>query len=173
MIYPYHCLLSTVPHTKEEIELNLEVHHIIPYHLFPNYLEANSLDNLKTLCRVCHMIEEHEFIKAHPDEPSLRRIPKTTPLPRLCIACHKLFQPLTHFKKTCQECMTIKCFNCGKDHPVKEYHMKRFQKFCSPECVTKYIGRNNRRIYRAKIEEMKTLRDQGLSYKRIATKVPI
>lgn len=65
--------------TEKEIELRslfaLEVHHIIPYCLFSHYIEANRLDNLKTLCRVCHMIEEHEYIRSHPEEPKLRRVP--------------------------------------------------------------------------------------------------
>ena len=117
------------------------------------------------------MIEEHEFIKAHPEEASIRRIPKTTPPPKPCINCHKIFQPLTHSVKACRSCMTIKCFNCGKDHSVKEYHMKKFQRFCSQECVTKYIGHNNRRIDQAILERIKTLRDQGLSFERIALTV--
>ncbi|MGC1134728.1 MAG: HNH endonuclease [Nitrososphaeraceae archaeon] len=158
--------------TKNEIELRnwlaLEVHHIIPYHLFLHYIEANSLDNLKTLCRVCHMIEEHEFIKAHPDEPILRRIPKTTPLPQPCIDCHKIFQPLRYSDKACDKCMTMVCVNCGKDFHVNQYYKTKLQKFCSPECVTSYIRRNNRKIDLDILKKMRILRDQGLSYKRIA-----
>ena len=49
--------------------------------------------------------------------------------------------------------------------------MKRFQRFCSQECVTKYIGHNNRKIDQAILERIKTLRDQGVSFKRIAKMV--
>jgi hypothetical protein len=154
---------------KKEIEL--EVHHIKPYHLFRHYTEANSLDNLKTLCRVCHMIEEHEYIKAHPDEPTLRRIPKTTPTAKPCIDCRLIFLPLRHSDKACNECMTINCLNCGKDHLVEQYYMLKYRKFCSPECVTTYIGVNNRKIDHFTLEYMKALRDQGLSYSEIADKV--
>jgi predicted transcriptional regulator len=67
--------------------------------------------------------------------------------------------------------MTFKCINCGKNHHVKEYHMKKLQKFCSQRCVTEYIGHNNRKIDQVILEEMKTLRDQGLTYKEIADKL--
>lgn len=104
--------------SKKEIELRnllaLEVHHIIPYHLFSHYIEANHLDNLKTLCRVCHMLVEHEYIRSHPEEKQLRTIPKITPSPEPCIGCHTIFQPLRHSDKACDKCMTIKCQNCGK-----------------------------------------------------------
>jgi predicted transcriptional regulator/5-methylcytosine-specific restriction endonuclease McrA len=151
--------------------LGLDVHHIRPYHLFSHYVEANKLENLKTLCRICHMIEEHQFIKAHPKEPQLRRIPKTEPAQRPCIKCHKVFQPLKHSDKACDKCMTFRCINCRKDHRVKEYHMIKFQQFCSAECVTKYIGRNNRKIDLAIVEKMKRLRDLQLTFREIAAKV--
>ena len=34
------------------------VHHIIPFKFFTDYIEANELKNLKTLCRGCHNKEE-------------------------------------------------------------------------------------------------------------------
>lgn len=160
--------------TKKELELRnlfaLEVHHITPYHLFPSYTEANRLENLKTLCRVCHMKEEHEYIKAHPDEPTFRRIPKTTPTAKPCIDCRLIFLPVRHSDKACNECMTIKCSRCRNDFRVQEYHMTKYRRYCSAECVTNYIGHNNRKIDQAMGEQMKRLRDQGLSYKEIAAK---
>jgi predicted transcriptional regulator len=117
------------------------------------------------------MIEEHQYIRLHPEEPQLRRIPKTRPLSKPCIDCHEIFEPLRHSDKACNKCMTIRCLNCGKDHHVEEYRMTKHQKFCSGECVTKYIGHNNRKIDQVILVEMKALRDQGLSYKEIAAKV--
>lgn len=160
---------------EREIELRnplaLEVHHIKPYCLFSDYIEANHLENLRTLCRVCHMIEEHQYIRLHPEEPQLRRIPKTRPPSKPCIDCHEIFEPLRHSDKACNKCMTIRCLNCGKDHHVEEYRMTKRQKFCSGECVTEYIGHNNRKIDQVIVVKMKALRDQGLSYKEIAAKV--
>jgi len=37
----------------------LVVHHIVPFHSFDDYREANRLDNLITLCQVCHGKVEH------------------------------------------------------------------------------------------------------------------
>lgn len=48
---------------NEEYGRNLDIHHIIPFRLFgrDNYLEANRLSNLITLCRACHMGVECEI----------------------------------------------------------------------------------------------------------------
>lgn len=41
----------------------IDVHHIIPYRYFDDYIEANDLDNLITLCHSCHMRAENQFTK--------------------------------------------------------------------------------------------------------------
>lgn len=38
----------------KETDRGLDVHHIIPFIRFENYIEANKIDNLVTLCRACH-----------------------------------------------------------------------------------------------------------------------
>jgi 5-methylcytosine-specific restriction endonuclease McrA len=40
---------------EEDVTYTLEVHHIRPVRLFDNPNDANSLDNLITLCRPCHV----------------------------------------------------------------------------------------------------------------------
>ena len=40
----------------------LDVHHIIPFRNFSNYIEANQLENLITLCHSCHMKYENNGI---------------------------------------------------------------------------------------------------------------
>ncbi len=40
------------------IMFHLQVHHKKPFRSFANYLEANQLDNLETLCSSCHQTEE-------------------------------------------------------------------------------------------------------------------
>jgi len=47
--------------TKTELGRELDVHHIIPFRTFgvDRYQEANQLDNLISLCNVCHLITEH------------------------------------------------------------------------------------------------------------------
>lgn len=42
---------------------NLDVHHIVPYRYFDDYIEANDLDNLITFCHSCHMGVENHFTK--------------------------------------------------------------------------------------------------------------
>ena len=44
-------------------EINIQVHHTTPYHTFDNYIEANDLENLATLCNICHTSVEWEYRK--------------------------------------------------------------------------------------------------------------
>jgi 5-methylcytosine-specific restriction endonuclease McrA len=56
-----HCLLTE----KEEITKTsqpLHVHHIKPYRCCDNYLVANELDNLITLCSACHRIADAKLL---------------------------------------------------------------------------------------------------------------
>ncbi len=47
----------------------LQVHHKIPYIFFNNdYIKANELDNLISLCRSCHQKEEWKYRRKHPNE---------------------------------------------------------------------------------------------------------
>ena len=46
-----------------ETDGRLDVHHIIPYRYFDDYITANELDNLTTLCHSCHMHVENNFTK--------------------------------------------------------------------------------------------------------------
>lgn len=48
--------------TKDELNRELDVHHVIPYRKFKNSEEANSLENLIALCPSCHHKEEHKII---------------------------------------------------------------------------------------------------------------
>lgn len=49
--------------TSEELKLNMDVHHIIPFRLFESYINANDLENLICLCRTCHSHEDNLFRK--------------------------------------------------------------------------------------------------------------
>ena len=44
--------------TEEEIGQSLDVHHIKPFRLFDDYKAANALDNLVSLCHLCHLTVE-------------------------------------------------------------------------------------------------------------------
>ena len=151
---------------------NLVVHHIRPYQLFDDCIKANDPSNLRTLCKNCHGIEEHKFIKSNPNLLQLRRIPKNIPPVKKCIKCNNMFQPLTYKSKACDNCMISKCLNCAKDYRVKEYYKLKTQKFCSPLCVYKYYNKKGiwpiRKIIPSTIKKMKIVRDQGMSYKKIA-----
>lgn len=51
------CGLKEADHYRQ-----LDVHHIIPFRVFgvQNFLQANKLSNLVTLCNTCHVVVEHE-----------------------------------------------------------------------------------------------------------------
>ena len=49
--------------TEEELDKQLDVHHIKPYRLFDSYEKANLLTNLISLCPSCHHKEEQKLIK--------------------------------------------------------------------------------------------------------------
>lgn len=48
---------------ESELGRQLDVHHIIPFRKYgvENYLQANQLDNLVSLCYKCHTIAQHEY----------------------------------------------------------------------------------------------------------------
>lgn len=47
----------------------LEVHHIIPYRYFNNdFMSANNLSNLVSLCKSCHQLTEWEYRREHENE---------------------------------------------------------------------------------------------------------
>jgi len=48
---------------KSELELPIDVHHIIPYRNFDDSSEANCVENLISLCRSCHMKVERGGFK--------------------------------------------------------------------------------------------------------------
>ncbi|GAA0069256.1 hypothetical protein UT300003_07790 [Clostridium sardiniense] len=47
--------------SKKIFKASLSIHHIKPFRLFSNYIEANSLDNLESLCNICHMRKERKI----------------------------------------------------------------------------------------------------------------
>ena len=49
--------------TESELGKELDVHHIKPYRLFPDYNAANVLDNLRSLCHDCHLEAERPLLK--------------------------------------------------------------------------------------------------------------
>lgn len=46
---------------KENDNRELDVHHRVPFRYFKNYKDAHDLNNLITLCRKCHQIEERKI----------------------------------------------------------------------------------------------------------------
>lgn len=61
------CGISNKAH-KKKYKSSLEVHHIKPFRFFENdYMAANDLENLITLCISCHKKAEYEYYRRHPD----------------------------------------------------------------------------------------------------------
>ena len=108
----------------------LQVHHIRPYQTFDNYLEANDLGNLETLCVVCHKIAEWEYVKAHPGLP---RIVPDSALVYVCNVCGSEYTPKGNRSKRCPDCMTLTCPRCGAT--FRRRPGTRTQKFCSCRCA--------------------------------------
>ena len=55
----YKCVKCGI--TESEIGREMDVHHIVPYKYFNNDSEANNLENLLSLCRSCHVIEDRAY----------------------------------------------------------------------------------------------------------------
>jgi hypothetical protein len=110
----------------------LQVHHIRPYQTFDNYLEANELNNLVTLCKTCHTLADWEYRYAHPEE--LRFVPEFERI-HVCVECGKEYNAGLHGhrSKRCPQCMTRTCPKCGKQfRRPAGVHTK---KYCSRKCA--------------------------------------
>lgn len=116
---------------------NLVVHHVKPYHCFSTYVEANKLDNLITLCRKCHGLEEFILIKR--GDHKERQFPKTS-IPKTCNKCNKLFYGSPRSLK-CIKCCTYKCKECSKEFITRK---RDIASFCSKKCFQSYHVRNSK-----------------------------
>jgi hypothetical protein len=94
---------------------NLSVHHITPFRLFKDYREANKLSNLRTLCPLCHGIEEQLFWAKHPELQDLSPFPTVVPK-ATCAKCQREFVPRSGATQVCGSCCNITCEHCGKRH---------------------------------------------------------
>jgi hypothetical protein len=132
------------------------VHHIKPYRLWKHYLAANHLDNLRTLCKACHGLEEDAYISSHPDTLLDWKTPDTT-YRKSCRKCGVSFIPRTYITVICDACCTIICAGCGKSfYTRKATH--RIPKFCSRTCSAP------NRIARPKILPVNTCVGCGISF---------
>lgn len=59
--------------TEEALGRQLDVHHIVPFRLFPADGDVNRLDNLISVCPVCHARREAEGLEALPLFGQIRR----------------------------------------------------------------------------------------------------
>ena len=71
----YKCIDCSLTNEESLKRYNMElsVHHLIPFRQFRgDYITANKLDNLVTVCVSCHHVREHELYKQYDNpEPSL------------------------------------------------------------------------------------------------------
>lgn len=118
---------------------NLPVHHVRPFRLFTDYREANRLENLITLCSVCHGVAEITFWREHPELPEYRQFPPTTPI-RTCVECGEEYQPRSPATKICDACCNITCEHCGTIF-FSRRAIQRAVKYCSRDCRNKAIQR--------------------------------
>lgn len=129
---------------------SLPVHHIIPFHLFDDYIQANNLSNLITLCPTCHSAAEYAFWKDNPESLTQRHFPNCSPL-KECKLCHQRFEPRSSFAKVCDNCCTAICLHCGKTFFSRK-SVHRNVKYCSRNCRNEAIKREMRICKRCGIE---------------------
>lgn len=119
---------------------SLPVHHIIPFHLSDDYITANRLSNLNTLCQACHSRADNEFWAKHPDLMSSRRVPFCVPT-KTCRNCGKMFEPRSPRTAICDDCCTTICANCEKRfYSRKATHRKI--KYCTKSCRNAAVRRS-------------------------------
>lgn len=73
-----HCGMTQADHEAKWHQV-LEVHHIVPFTEFTDYLAANRPSNLVTLCKTCHMradraIRQRQLLMVFDDEPRKKSI---------------------------------------------------------------------------------------------------
>ena len=112
---------------------SLDCHHVIPYRLFKNLRDANSKNNLTTLCKKCHAIADNKYWYEHPDLFSTNRVPYIKVPPRICIKCGKSIDDPSPAQRICKDCLTKRCDVCGKTFTIR-YRNDREVRFCSREC---------------------------------------
>jgi len=111
---------------------NLPVHHIKPFHLFANYLEANVLDNLTALCPKCHSTADNQFWKDNSHLMKSRRFPDCSPI-KECKKCCNDFQPRSGASMLCDKCCTAICQHCSNQFYSRKASF-RIIKYCSRSC---------------------------------------
>ena len=117
--------------------IDLRAHHIIPYQCFDNYLEANSLDNLTTLCKKCHTKADNKYWAEHPEMFDSKRFPLTSmSMSRICRDCGQEFIPPFAHSLICDNCRTHTCEVCSKVFISSK--VSRKIRFCSRECNKQY-----------------------------------
>lgn len=110
----------------------LPVHHLIPFHLFDNYREANQLTNLITLCPTCHGIAEIKFWREHPELIQGRCFPDCAPI-ATCSKCGNEFLPRSGRTEVCDACCTSTCAYCSSVFYTRKATF-RHVKYCSRKC---------------------------------------
>jgi len=110
---------------------DLVVHHVTPFHLFEQYLEANQIDNLITLCKSCHGVAEQVYYYEHPDAFANRILPITI-RHKVCMRCGSIYSPHSPATKVCDSCCTFVCAYCGEVFVSRK--LDRIPKYCSSAC---------------------------------------
>lgn len=121
---------------------HLPVHHVKPFRLFRgDYVSANRLDNLVTLCGRCHGDAEQEFWKQHPEYAAESPFPINPT--KTCKDCGMTYSSRSGNSASCDDCCTNVCGGCGK----KFYRRRGRDKaivYCSKQCWQ--TSHNNPRV---------------------------
>jgi len=116
---------------------SLAVHHIRPFHYWSHYIEANALDNLVTLCNVCHGVYEQRWYKEHPDLAADRCLPIVRKSV-VCVRCGESFLPQSPRALFCDTCCTFRCKHC-KQPFYSRRATQRTPQFCSRACRNAHV----------------------------------
>lgn len=113
---------------------SLPVHHVRPFRLFADYREANRLQNLRTLCPECHMMEEAEFWSSRPLLRGILPSFASSAVKKTCRLCGSDFMPTGARSETCDACHTATCLHCGKQFKSRIGRM-----YCSRACRNDHV----------------------------------
>lgn len=122
---------------------NLPVHHITPFRLCADYLAANDLSNLRTLCPPCHSQADARFWREHPELTGSTHFPNVLAT-YTCERCGSGFRPSGARARLCQACHALTCVNCGKTF-FSDRAAGRPVRFCSRACNHAYKRRTGQK----------------------------
>lgn len=116
----------------------VSVHHVKPFRLHRDYLEANRLENLLTLCVPCHTKADNMAWKSSLLLGGPRAAFPDCRMIRKCEKCSERFHGTARASR-CQKCCAYICEVCGSKFDSRK---RREIRFCSKACNVSFRQAN-------------------------------